>query len=372
MGSIGIVRTEYFTPDKRPWPLESGATLPEITVAYETYGKLNSAGDNAILICHALTGDAHAAGWHKETDRVPGWWDPLIGPGRTFDTDKFFVICSNVLGSCNGTTGPASLNPETGRPYAMSFPVITIRDMVHVQKALLDYLGVKHLVTVAGGSMGGMQVLEWAIHYPDYLSSAIPIATCIRLSAQTIAYNQTQREAIMLDPNWQGGEYYDSQSPEQGLALARMVGIITYKSIKAWDQKFARAFSGTKPEDYYDFAQRFEVENYLRYQGRKLVSRFDANAYLILTKAMDLHDIGYPFENYHEALSRIKVPLLSVGVSSDFLYPPYQQKEIVKALLEAGGQAVYQEVNSPYGHDGFLIEFQQQSKIIGDFLAKIA
>ena len=371
MGSIGIVKTEYYSPDQKPWPLECGKVLPEITIAYETYGSLNSAGDNAILVCHALTGDAHAAGVHTESDRVPGWWEPLIGPGKALDTDKFFVVSSNVLGSCNGTTGPASINPETGRPYAMSFPLITIRDMVHLQKALLDYLGVKHLVTVIGGSMGGMQVLEWAVHYPDFMSSVIPIAACIRLSAQTIAFNQTQREAIMLDPNWQEGDYYDKKPPETGLSLARMIGIITYKSIHAWDDKFARTFSGINKEDYYDFHQRFEVENYLRYQGQKLVKRFDANSYLYLTKAMDLHDIGFPFGDYHTALKKIRVPLLSVGVSSDFLYPPYQQKQIVKELLEIGGQATYQEIISPFGHDGFLIEFQQQNQIVGDFLAQV-
>jgi homoserine O-acetyltransferase len=371
MGSIGIVKTEYYSPDQKPWPLECGKMLPEVTIAYETYGSLNSAGDNAILVCHALTGDAHAAGMHTESDRVPGWWEPLIGPGKALDTDKFFVVCSNVLGSCNGTTGPASIDPETGRPYAMSFPVVTIRDMVHLQKALLDHLGVKHLVTVIGGSMGGMQVLEWAIHYPDFMSSAIPIAACIRLSAQTIAFNQTQREAIMLDPNWLGGDYYDKAPPEIGLSLARMIGIITYKSIHAWDDKFARTFSGINKEDYYDFHQRFEVENYLRYQGHKLVKRFDANSYLYLTKAMDLHDIGFPFGDYHTALQKIKVPLLSVGVSSDFLYPTYQQKQIVKDFLELGGQATYQEIISPFGHDGFLIEFQQQNQIVGDFLAQV-
>lgn len=371
MESIGIVQTEYYSPIKKPWPLESGKTIPEITIAYETYGSLSPAGDNAILVCHALTGDAHAAGRHSPDDRVPGWWDPLIGPGKALDTNKYFVVCSNVLGGCSGTTGPSSVNPDTGRPYGMSFPVFTIRDMVHVQKALLDHLGVKQLVTVIGGSMGGMQVLEWAINYPDMMLSVIPIATAGRLAAQTIAYNQTQREAIYLDPNWNEGDYYDGEPPKQGLALARMIGTITYKSIRAWDNKFARAFSGLQPEDFYKFHQRFEIENYLLYQGNKLVKRFDANCYLYLTKAMDLHDIGHPFNSYEEAFTHIKVPLLSIGVSSDFLYPPYQQKEIVSKVLKAGGQAYYEEIQSPYGHDGFLIEFEQLNQMVSNFLSRI-
>ncbi|HHY59583.1 MAG TPA: homoserine O-acetyltransferase [Clostridia bacterium] len=371
MGDIGIVRTEYYSPAVKPWVLESGKTLPEITIAYETYGTLNAAGDNAILVCHALTGDAHAAGRHTPQDRLPGWWDPLIGPGKALDTDKYFVVCSNVLGGCSGTTGPSSINPATGKPYGMDFPVITIRDMVRVQKTLLDYLGVKKLVTVVGGSMGGMQVLEWAVHYSDMLRSAIPIATAGRLAAQTIAYNQTQREAIFLDPHWNGGNYYDGEPPRRGLALARMIGTITYKSLPAWENKFARAFSGFRPGDYYEFQQRFEVENYLLYQGEKLVKRFDANTYLYLTKAMDLHDIGYPFNSYEEAFRRIKVPVLSIGVSSDFLYPTYQQKEIVSMIIKTGGQAYYEEIHSPYGHDGFLIEFEQQNRIISRFLKEV-
>lgn len=373
MGDIGLVKTEYLslTEGGQPFLVESGHSFQDLIVAFETYGKLNHAGDNCILVIHALTGSAHAAGRHSPDDRLPGWWDPLIGPGRTLDTDKYFLICPNVLGSCYGTTGPASLNPDTGKPFGMSFPVFNIRDMVHLQKRLLDKLGVKRLITAVGGSMGGMQVLEWLINYPEFLHSGITIAAAGRLSAQTIAYNQMQRKAICLDPAWSQGDYHNSPGPQKGLALARMIATITYKGNNSFDQRFGRAFSGLTTDDYYRLDSTFEVENYLQYQGDKLVKRFDANCYLYLTKAMDLHDIGFPFNAYKEAFARIKAPVLAVGVNSDILYPVDQQKEIVELVQLHGGTAFYQEISSPHGHDGFLIEFEQLGQIITDFLVRL-
>ncbi|MGB9662958.1 MAG: homoserine O-acetyltransferase MetX [Moorellaceae bacterium] len=372
MADVGLVKTQYYTFAAPPQELvlECGARLGPITVAYETYGRLNAAGDNAILVLHALTGSAHVAGWHQIGERTPGWWDPMVGPGRPLDTERYFVICSNVLGGCYGTTGPSSLNPATGKPYGLDFPVITIRDMVKVQKALLDSLGVKRLVTAIGGSMGGMQALEWGIMYPDFVDSIIVIAAPGRTSAMNIAFNTVQREAIYMDPGWCGGNYYGTPGPARGLALARMIGTITYKSDESWSFKFARAVNGGL-ENLFRLDGRFEVENYLYYQGRKLVERFDANCYLYLTKAMDLHDVSRGFPSYEDALARIKCPCLTIGISSDILFPTYQVKEIVDIIHKVGGRAVYRELHSPYGHDAFLIEFAQLGAIVREFLAEI-
>lgn len=348
--------------------LASSERLSPIVVAYETYGQLSPDRDNAILILHALTGDAHAAGKSTEADRVPGWWDPLIGPGRAFDTDRYYVICTNVLGGCYGTTGPGSQDPSTGKPYGMRFPLVTIRDMVRVQRELLRHLGVEQLVTVSGGSMGGMQALEWAVTFPEMLRSAIPVAAPGRLSAQGIAYNEVQRLAITQDPDWQQGDYYPGPGPARGLGLARMIGTITYKSDVSWSFKFGRTFAGRRDADRYRWSGEFEVENYLHYQGRKLVTRFDANTYLYLTRAMDLHDVSQGYPAYEDALARARVPVLMVGISSDFLYPTYQQKEIVEIRQRLGLPAYYAEIDSPFGHDAFLIEFAQLERIIEDFL----
>ncbi len=370
MAGIGVVQTQKYTFAHPPdhFLLESGKRLGPITVAYETYGELNSTGDNVILICHALTGDAHVAGLKRPDDRVPGWWDEMIGPDRVFDTNRYLVVCSNVLGGCYGTTGPSSLDPATGSPYGMRFPVVTIRDMVNVQYRLLQYLGVRRLKLVVGGSMGGMQVLEWAISYPDFMEAVIPIATSGRLSAQGIAYNQTQRLAIMQDPLWNNGDYPLGGGPGKGLSLARMIGTITYKSDQSWTKKFGRTFSSHDPRDIFEFDQCFEVENYLHYQGRKLVDRFDANTYLYLTKAMDLHDVGRNRSSYEEALAQIRCRVLSIGITSDFLYPTHWQKELVQILRRAGRNARYAEIESPYGHDAFLIEFRQMADIMERFL----
>lgn len=370
MPGVGLVEKKSYTVVAPPgeFVLESSERLSPVVVAYETYGQLSPSRDNAILILHALTGDAHAAGKYKEDDRLPGWWDPLIGPGRAFDTEKYYVICSNVLGGCYGTTGPGSTDPATGKPYGMRFPLVTIRDMVRVQRELLRHLGVEQLVTVSGGSMGGMQALEWAVTFPEMLRSAIPVAAPGRLSAQGIAYNQVQRLAIMQDPGWQQGDYYPGPGPVNGLGLARMIGTITYKSDISWSFKFGRTFAGKSEADYYRWGSHFEVENYLHYQGRKLVARFDANTYLYLTRAMDLHDVSRGYPSYEDALARARVPVLMVGISSDFLYPTYQQKEVVEIRRRLGLPAYYAEIDSPFGHDAFLIEFAQLERIIKDFL----
>ncbi|MBE3571343.1 MAG: homoserine O-acetyltransferase [Moorella humiferrea] len=368
MGDVGIVATRFYE-----WPgklqLEGGAHLGPLTIAYETYGELNASGDNVILVLHALTGSAHVAGRHSLEDRLPGWWDPLIGPGRALDTRRYFVVCANVLGSCYGTTGPASINPDTGRPYALDFPVVTIRDMVRVQKILLDHLGVKHLVAAVGGSMGGMQVLEWGFLYPEMVRAIIPIAACGRTTPMQIAFNNVQREAIYADPEWQAGNYYGTPGPQRGLALARRIGTITYKSDISWTMKFGRTIVDEKK--YFHLDGQFEVESYLSYQGRKLVQRFDANAYIYLTKAVDLHDVGRGRGNYNEIWCNVPV-CLGIGISSDFLFPPQQVKEIVQLINAAGGRALYKELKSPYGHDAFLIEFKQLEAILKPFLDEIS
>src|SRR3974390_2787161 len=271
-------------------PPDGGATLAPVEVAYETYGELNEAKSNAILVLHAFSGDAHAAGVSAENGK-PGWWDNMIGPGKAFDTNKYFVISSNVLGGCRGSTGPSSINPATGCPYAMSFPVITIADMVRLQKMLIDWFGIERLLSIAGGSMGGMQALEWAVAYPDAVVAAIPIACTTRHSAQQIAFNEVGRQAIMADPDWNEGDYYGRKPPARGLAVARMVGHITYMSDDSMREKFGRRLRG-KENFGYDFDVDFEVESYLRYRGSEFVNRFDANSYLSLTKAMDYFDLA--------------------------------------------------------------------------------
>jgi homoserine O-acetyltransferase/O-succinyltransferase len=348
--------------------LESGRTLGPVTVAYETYGTLAPDGKNAVYICHALTGTAHAASLPGRTDQEEGWWNELIGPGKAFDTDRFFVVCANVLGGCYGTTGPASLNPETGIPYAMDFPVITIRDMVHVQKRLLEHLGVKKLKAVAGGSLGGMQALEWGVMYPDLVENVISVAASERLTPLAIAYNQAERKAIMNDANWCSGNYYGRTFPAAGLSLARMIGTITYKSKETFEERFGRKLAGSS-RDYFDFYQDFAVESYLNYQGNKLVKRFDPNAYLYLTKAMDLHDLGRGYATVLEALRRIQSRVLLIGISSDLLYPPGEIRGLAVELRRAGAETDYREIQSTFGHDAFLIEFAQMDAMIRPFLS---
>lgn len=366
--SVGIVKTQYaelFTKDKLK--LDCGRELGPITVAYETYGELSAEKDNAILICHALSGDAHVAGRHSPEDKKPGWWDNMVGPGKGIDTNKYFVICSNVLGGCKGTTGPGSINPETGRPYGLEFPMITISDMVRVQKALMDYLGITQLLSVIGGSMGGMQVLEWAVSYPEKVFSAIPIATTSQLSAQAIAFNAVGRNAILADPDFNDGQYYDKRPPARGLAIARMVGHITYLSEESMHRKFGRTLRYNS--DYkYDFSSEFAVETYLDYQGQRFVERFDANSYLYITRAMDYFDLAGKYGSLEEAFSRTDARFLIISFSSDWLFPPEQSRRIVRALLRNKKDVSYCNVHSLYGHDAFLLEPEVLGSLISGFL----
>jgi len=347
--------------------LDSGARLSPVEVAYETYGELNARKTNAVLVLHAFSGDAHAAGISHETGK-PGWWDNMIGPGKAFDTDKYFVICSNVLGGCRGTTGPTSVNPETGCPYAMTFPVITIGDMVRLQKMLVDWFGIQRLLTVSGGSMGGMQALEWAVEYPDSVVTAIPIASTARHSAQQIAFNEVGRQAIMADPDWSDGNYYGKQPPARGLAVARMVGHITYMSDESMREKFGRRLRG-KENFSFGFDVDFEVESYLRYRGSQFVNRFDANSYLYITKAMDYFDLTAGQGTLAAVLEHAQARFLVISFSSDWLYPSYQSQEMVRALRSRNRDVAYVELQSNYGHDSFLVDVAEQTELVRGFLA---
>ena len=359
-----FVETKYVTLDKTI-ELDCGKSLENVTVAYETYGNLNENADNAILIMHALTGDAHACGYHKG-DKKAGWWDNMIGSGKAFDTDKYFVICSNILGGCKGTTGPNSINPKTGKEWGLDFPVITIEDTVKVQKELIDRLGIKKL-TVAGGSMGGMQVLEWAIKYPEMVTNSIIIASSARLSAQNIAFNAVGRNAILSDPNFNDGNYYGKELPEKGLAIARMIGHITYLSDDAMHNKFARKLQD-KDKPNFDFNIEFQVESYLEHQGQTFVNRFDANSSLYITRACDYFDIAQKYSSLEKAFEKSNSKFLIICFSSDWLFPPKQSKEIVNALMKTGKDVSFLEIQSPAGHDAFLLEFEAQTKVIKSFL----
>lgn len=368
--SVGIVETKYFTFAETPneMELECGRKLGPITLAYETYGELNDAKDNVILIVHALSGDAHAAGYSSADEEKPsGWWDTMVGPGRALDTDKYFMICSNIIGGCKGSTGPSSINPETGKPYSMTFPVVTVKDMVNAQKVLLDHLGIEKLLCVIGGSMGGMQVLQWAVSYPEMVRLVIPIATTSRLSAQAIAFDEVGRQAIMSDPDWLNGEYYGKSIPQRGLSIARMIGHITYLSDKSMHHKFARRLQDKSEYDY-NFETDFQVESYLRYKGDSFVKRFDANSYLYITKAMDYFDLPQSHGSLKQAFAGIKSKFLVISFSSDWLFPSYQSREIVSALRANDVDAVYTEIQTDYGHDAFLLEAEQESRLISNFL----
>ncbi|MBF0503811.1 MAG: homoserine O-acetyltransferase [Candidatus Omnitrophica bacterium] len=360
-----IVQTQYFTFDELR--LENGEKLGPVTIAFETYGQLDARKANAVLILHALTGDAHAA-FHHEGEKAPGWWDSMIGEGKAFDTNKYFVICSNVLGGCKGSTGPSSINPKTGKPYALDFPLITINDMVHCQKKLIDHLGIEQLLTVVGGSMGGQQALSWLVNYPKSIRSAIPIATTARHSPQQIAFNEAGRLAIMADPLWNSGHYYEGKPPDKGLAVARMVGHITYMSDVSMAEKFGRQKKW--PSMGEKFTADFEVEGYLRYRGDNFVKRFDANSYLYITKAMDHFD-GFAGKSVQDAFGHVVAKVLVIAFKSDWLYPAYQSKEIVKACKIAGLETSYCEVDSTYGHDAFLLEIEEETHLIQHFLKKI-
>ncbi len=358
-----IVETKYFKLNK-PIKLECQKELSDIEVAYETYGELNEAGDNAILILHALTADAHAAHYHSKDDKKPGWWDTMIGDNKAFDTKKYFVICSNILGGCKGTTGPSSINPKTGKPYALDFPVITIEDMIKVQKELIDFLGVKKMIVV-GGSMGGMQALEWSISHPDLVKSTIIIACAPRLSAQGIAFNAVARNAIISDKNFNNGNYYEGEHPERGLSIARMVGHITYLCEEAMHNKFGRDF---KDKPSFDFGVDFQVESYLEYQGRIFVDRFDANSYLYITKAVDYYDPTKKYGSLENAFKNTNSRFLIISFSSDWLFSTEQAKTMVNALVKDNKEVSFVELKSACGHDAFLIEWEKQTKIIESFL----
>ena len=361
-------------PNDRPVALDSGKTLQQVTIAYETWGQLNSDKSNAILLCHAWTGDSHAAGSAQDGQPTPGWWDGLVGSGCAIDTDKYFVVCTNSLGGCQGSTGPASLHPLDGKPYGSRFPVITVRDMVRAQVRVSDLLGIDVWHSVIGGSMGGMQVLEWGITFPHRVRTLVPIATCLQATAQQIAWGAIGRRSIRLDPKWRGGDYYDAaigDGPWQGLAIARMVAQVTFRSDNVFTDRFGRELADTDA-DYNGLGlwDKFEVENYLDHHGDKLIRRFDTNSYLIIGKAMDLHDVARGRGSLQTAASRITAPVLSMGISSDILYPTYQQKQIREIISESGGSCEYVEIDSPHGHDAFLINLDQVGKPLVEFLQK--
>ena len=354
---------QVFTFDSLP--LQRGGHIAPVTVAYETWGKLNAAGDNAVLLTHALTGSSHAHDTENPSDPKAAWWNPLIGLGRFFDTSRYYVICSNILGGCYGTTGPSSADPNTGRPYGMRFPVITIRDMVEVQRKLIEHLGVRQLAMVAGGSIGGQQSLEWAVAYPELVRKAIVVAATAALTAQGIAFSEVGRQAILADPLWQGGDYLPGEGPRAGLAIARMLAMITYQSEEAMELRFARRPARDKnvsaPGGFTDLGERFDVEGYLYYQGEALVRRFDANSYLYISRAMDLYDVSEGYPSLEAALSRLRSKALFIGIRSDFLFPAARVRWLADQVRAAGGEAIYAELDSPHGHDAFLKEWEQMT-----------
>ncbi|MHC4574835.1 MAG: homoserine O-acetyltransferase MetX [Planctomycetota bacterium] len=369
--SVGIVGTRRIRVAEadEPLELECGKKLGPIDVAYETYGRLNEAGDNTVLICHALSGDAHVAGYHSSSDRKPGWWDGMVGPGKGIDTNKYFVICPNLVGGCSGTTGPSSINPETGKPYGLDFPIITIGDMVKVQKLLLDKLGIEKLLAVVGGSIGGMQVLQWAVAYPGFVRGAIPIATTAHLGAQSIAFDAVGRNAILADTNFAEGQYHQvERGPDRGLAIARMIGHITYLSEESMREKFGRQLR--KADRYrYDFDSEFSVETYLDHQGQSFVERFDANSYLYITKASDYFDLQKDYGTLGKAFANVKSRFLVISFTSDWLFPPEQSETMVDVLVAGGKDVSFCNIASPYGHDSFLLEPKTLGQFIAGFLA---
>jgi homoserine O-acetyltransferase len=369
-----VGQRQFFTyPDDRRLALDNGTVMSGIVAAYETWGQLNADASNAILLCHAWTGDSHASGRAEDGHLAPGWWESAVGPGLAIDTNQWFVVCANVLGGCQGSTGPASAHPEDGQPYGSRFPVITIRDMVRVQARLADHLGVAVWHSVIGGSMGGMQVLEWAVTFPERVRSVVPIATCVQASAQQIAWGSIGRRAIINDPKWRGGDYYEAapgDGPHEGLSTARMVAQVTFRSDNVFTDRFGREMTGgTSTSKSLD--GKFEVERYLEYHGDKLVSRFDANSYMTIGKAMDLHDIARGRNTLDSAVARISSPILTMGIWSDFLYPVYQQLQIRDMVAANGVRAEYVEVDSPHGHDAFLIELDQVGPAIRHFIESL-
>jgi len=365
---VGLVETRYAHFEEPGLQLESGAILEPFTIAYETYGRLNPERTNAVVIFHALSGDAHVAGVHDASDPKPGWWDFMVGPGRPFDTDRYYVVCANVIGGCKGSTGPSSTNPATGRRYNLDFPIITVRDMCRGHARLLDYLGIEKPLCVVGGSLGGMQVLQWVVDYPDRAVCAIPIAATARLSAQGIAFNEVGRRAIMTDPKWRGGNYPEGEGPEVGLGIARMVAHITYLSEEALQTKFGRRLKDAEKYGY-SFRTEFQVESYLHHQGSKFTKRFDANTYLYITKAMDYFDLPYEFGgSLVKAFRNVGSRFLVISFTSDWLYPPSESQAVVKALQANGTGVAYANMESPHGHDSFLLDIPGFREMIDGFL----
>ena len=378
--SVGMVKTAYYTFAQPPDELllDSRLKIGPVTIAYETYGCLNTGKSNAVLVFHALSGDAHAAGFNSKRDAKPGWCDIMIGPGKPFDTSKYFVICANIIGGCRGSTGPASINPSTGKAYGLTFPEITIRDMLKPQKILIEHLGIKKLLCVTGGSMGAMQALQWVVSYPEMTESAIIIATTPEHTAMQIAFNSIGRYAIISDPSWNNWNYYGStqKKPDIGLAIARMIGHITYLSEEAMHKKFGRNFingskGGKKNKNSPDFTKEFEVESYLQYQSESFIKRFDANSYLYITKAIDNFNIAKGFANLAEAFKGIKAKCLLISFSSDWLYPKEQSLKMVRALKINGVETTYINLQSEYGHDAFLIEDKKLKSVLKGFLNSV-
>ena len=369
--SVGLVtpRTHVFDA---PLALDCGRTLPRFELIYETYGELNPARDNAVLVCHALSGDHHAAGYHSLSDRKPGWWEAAIGPGKPLDTNRFFIVAPNNLGGCKGSTGPASINPETGRPYGADFPIVTVRDWVRSQALLADALGIAQWAAVVGGSLGGMQVMQWAIDLPERLRHAVVIAAAPKLSAQNIAFNEVARQAIMSDPDFHAGHFYEHGTvPRRGLMLARMLGHITYLSDSAMREKFGRELREGRLN--FGFDVEFQVESYLHYQGQSFVDRFDANTYLLMTKALDYFDPAAEFDHdLAAAFRRAQARFLVISFTSDWRFSPERSREIVRALLDADRAVSYAEIEATQGHDAFLLPIPQYMKVLGSYLRRVA
>ncbi|MBT8371329.1 MAG: homoserine O-acetyltransferase [Deltaproteobacteria bacterium] len=372
--SVGIVEKKFYTFAEPPneMLLDSGGRLGPITLAYETCGTLNAAKSNVILVLHALSGDSHVAGCYTPQDEKPGWWDNMVGPGKGIDTNKYFVVCSNIIGSCMGSTGPCAINPKTVMPFGLDFPVVTIGDMVEAQKELMDHLGIKKILAVIGGSIGGMQVLEWCVRYPQMVTAAIPLASTTRHSALAIAFNEVARQAIMADPKWNNGEYYFGPKPDLGLAVARMIGHITYLSDESMRLKFGRRLQD-KSDFSFNFDADFQVESYLRYQGKKFVERFDANSFLYITKASDYYDMGkqHGEGSIVKAFSKTRAKYLVISFTSDWLYPTYQSRAMVKAMKKNGLDVSFCEIEADWGHDAFLLSNQRLTLLIKGFLERV-
>ena len=368
--SVGLVETQFKTIDK-PLSLDCGRTLPKFTLAYETYGTLNAHRSNALLICHALSSDQHAAGYHDAQDRKPGWWDNCIGPGKPFDTDRFFIVCPNNLGGCKGSSGPVAENPATGKPYGADFPIVTVHDWVVSQNLLAEALGIAQWAAVIGGSLGGMQVMQWAIDFPQRLRHALVIAAAPRLTAQNIAFNEVARQAIFSDPEFHQGHYYERDTlPRRGLMLARMLGHITYLSDDAMRDKFGRDLREGKLN--FGFDVDFQVESYLRYQGKSFVDRFDANTYLIMTKALDYFDPAVNFDNdLAKAFKETDAGFLVVSFTGDWRFSPSRSREIVGALIAAGKEVSYLEIKAELGHDAFLMAIPEYHNALRAYLGNI-